>query len=132
VSNESPVTTPEIIAKHPVAWLQPLPEGYKISLWRWILLPATALMLKRNKGVWVSGELKLLPDCIQFTQSRVVKSARRPGIDWKLPLADIRNIATAKGVASETVEIEHANGTLKLMTVRSEEFVDRIRQAIRA
>jgi len=130
VSNESPVTTPEVLAKHPVAWLQPIPEGYKIPIWRWILLPATALMLKRNKGVWVSGELKLLADSIQFTQTRMIKSARNPGIDWKLPLADIRNITTSKGVASETLEFEHDTGTIKFMTVRSEEFVAKVRQAI--
>jgi len=107
-----------------------MPEGYKIPIWRWVLLPATALMLKRNKGVWVSGEMKLLADSIQFTQARVMKSARNPGIQWRMALSDIRNITTSKGVASETVEIEHSNGTLKLMTVRSEEFISKIRQAI--
>lgn len=131
MSNESTVSTPDVIAKHPVAWLQPLPEGYKISILRWILLPATALMLKRNKGVWVSGELRLLPDSIQFVQSRLVKSARRPGIEWKLPLADIRDITTSKGVASETVTVEYATGSLKLITVRSEDFVNQIRQAMK-
>ena len=130
MSLESPPSTPEILAKHPVAWLQPMPEGYKIPIWRWVLLPATALMLKRNKGVWVSGEMKLLADSIQFTQARVMKSARNPGIQWRMALSDIRNITTSKGVASETVEIEHSNGTLKLMTVRSEEFISKIRQAI--
>jgi len=123
------LNNPDPIAKHPVAWLQPMPDGYKIPLWRWILLPATALMLKRNQGVWVSGELMLFPDRIQFVQSKMIKT-RSGGTQWELSLAKVIDITKQKGIASETIEIHSTGGTLKLMTVRSDDFIAQLNQAI--
>lgn len=123
------MNNPDPIAKHPVAWLQPMPEGYQIPLWRWILLPATALMLKRNRGVWVSGELMLFPGKIRFAQSKMMKT-RSGGTQWKLSLAKVTDITRQKGIASETIELHSTGGTLKLMTVRSDEFIAQLKQAI--
>lgn len=124
------MNNPDPIAQHPIAWLRPMPEGYKIPLWRWLLLPATALMLKRNRGVWVSGALKLMPDSVHFTQAQMMKSSRVPPQEWVIPLKDINDITMQKGIASETIEIHYTGGKLKLMSVRSDDFIAQIRQAI--
>jgi hypothetical protein len=119
------------ITKHPVAWLQPMPQGFKIPIWRWILLPATALMLKRNGGVWISGEVSLFDDQIVFAQSRMIKS-RSPAAQWALPLPEIGDVIVRKGIASETIELHQPSRIVKLISVRSEEFVARLRQTIAA
>jgi len=114
----------------PAAWLRPLPAGQAIPIWRWVLLPATTLMLKRYGGVWVSGELKLLPGSLHFAQSRLVKSSRTPPAVWSIPLATISDVTVQKGVLSETLEIRHAGTLTKMMTARSADFVAQLNQAI--
>lgn len=118
------------IAAIPIAWLRPLPEEYRIPVWRWILVPATTLMLKRNRGVWLSGQLQLMPDRVRFIQSRLVKSSRSLPAEWSIPLGDIAGVEMQKGMASETLEIRHSGGTVRLMSARSSDFVDRLKQAI--
>lgn len=127
---EEMLATEAPIARHPAAWLQPLPEGYTIPLWRWILLPATALMLRRNKGVWVSGELQLLPDRLRFTETRMSKSSRNPLRTWEILFTDIRDLRVKKSLAAETVEIDRGNAMTRLMTVRSDDFMARVREAL--
>ena len=114
----------------PAAWLRPLPEGYTIPIWRWMLLPATAIMLRRYRGVWITGELRLTPDHVSFTQAKMIKSATRPPEAWNIPLESISNVAVQKGMMSETIEIRFSGGTVKLMTARSSEFVARLNQAV--
>lgn len=118
------------IAKHPAAWLRPLPEGYRIPVWRWVLLPATAIMLKRTGGVWVSGELNLMHDRLVFTESKLVKSRRNPPGKWDLALDLISNVTIKPGIASETIELQLPGEILKLMSVRSAEFVEHLNRAI--
>ncbi|MCR6672159.1 hypothetical protein [Devosia ginsengisoli] len=117
------------VASIPAAWLKPFPAGYKIPLWRWIVLPATTFMLKRNGGVWLSGTLALADGKLQFTQTRLTKS-RAPLDSWAVPLADIADIGVEKRMASERVEIRHSRGTIKLMLVRSMDFVAQLQQAV--
>lgn len=115
----------------PVSWLQPLPEGYKIPIWRWILLPATALMLKRQNGVWRNGTLHLDSDKLRFEQARLVKSAQgAPG--WSIPLGDISGISFTPGTLSERLELSTKDTQIRFMTVRAEPFVDRLRAAVAA
>lgn len=114
----------------PAAWLRPLPEGYKIPLWRWIILPAGALMLRRNGGVWVNGALALTGDGLQFTQTRMIKRAGAQPPGWTLPLARISNIEVVKGLASETLLVHHSGTAARLMTVRAEDFIASLRNAI--
>lgn len=123
------VSTP--VAAIPVAWLKPLPDGYKIPAWRWIVLPATTIMLKRNGGVWISGMLALLNDEVHFTQTKLTKSTRTPPAQWSVALADIANVSLEKGLASEKIEILYARGSIKLMSVRSLDFVALLQQALR-
>ena len=113
----------------PAAWLRPLPAGYQIPLWRWLLLPATALMLKKSGGVWINGDLELTRAEVRFTQTKAVKLSNAPVESWALALDDIANVAVSKGLASETLLIEHAGGTEKLLTARSDAFVGRLRSA---
>ena len=113
----------------PAAWLKPLPASYKIPLWRWIVLPATTLMLKRNGGVWLSGTLSLATDNLQFVQTRLTKS-RIPPDSWSIPLAEIADIGVEQRMASERVDIRHSRGTIKLMLVRSADFVAQLQQAL--
>jgi len=127
--NSPDPTAQQPITKHPVAWLRPMPEGFKIPIWRWILLPATALMLKRHGGVWISGEASLFHDKLVFAQSRMIRS-RTPAVQWALPLPEISDVIVRKGIASETIELHQPNRIVKLMSVRSEEFVARLREAI--
>ena len=114
----------------PAAWLRPLPTGQTIPIWRWVLLPATTLMLKRYGGVWVSGEMMLLPGSLRFAQSRLVKSSRTPPAAWSIPLEAISDVAVQKGVMSETIEIRHGDTLTKMMTARSADFVAQLNQAI--
>lgn len=122
-------TTP--VASIPAAWLKLLPQGHKIPLWRWIVLPATTVMLKRNGGIWVSGTLSLTEDSLRFVQTRLAKSGNPPD-SWAIPLADIADIAVERRMASERIDIGHARGATKLMSVRSEDFIARLRQATTA
>ena len=115
----------------PAAWLKPLPANYKIPLWRWIVLPATTLMLKRNGGVWLSGTLSLATDNLQFVQTHLTKS-RIPPDSWSIPLAEIADIGVEQRMASERVDIRHARGSIKLMLVRSADFVAQLRRALPA
>lgn len=126
------MTAESPVAALPVAWLRPLPQGYVIPLWRWLILPATAFMLKRNGGVWVSGELKLMPSRLEFSQSRLIKSSRIPPMQWSIPLDGVSDVAVKKGITSETVEIRHPGETIKLMTARSADFLAKLDQAISA
>jgi len=121
------LSDPEIVASVPAAWLRPLPDGYEIPLWRWVVLPATTIMLKRNAGVWVNGTLDLLPESLRFTQTRLSKA--KPPETWTLPLADISDVDVEKGLASEKIELRRAGRPVKLMAVRSAEFVALLRQA---
>lgn len=114
----------------PVAWLRRTPAGYTIPVWRWILLPATALMLKRNGGVWMTGDLELTADELRFTRAKAVKLASTPMESWALAVSDIVNVHVHKGLASETLLIEHAGGTEKLLTARSGGFVEQLRSVI--
>lgn len=116
----------------PVSWLRPLPEGYKIPIWRWVLLPATAIMLKRQGGVWMSGALEITEDELRFSQTHMVKSARTPAIRWGIKLADISAINVQPGMVSETLQVEYSAGSVKFMTVRAGEFIERLRAAVPA
>jgi hypothetical protein len=116
----------------PVSWLRPLPEGYKIPIWRWVLLPATAIMLKRQGGVWMSGTLEIGDEELRFAQSQMVKSARNPAINWGIKLADISSINVASGMVSDTLQVEYSGGSVKFMTVRAGDFVSRLRAAVPA
>lgn len=124
------MTTETSSTSIPAAWLKRLPEGYAIPIWRWLLLPATAIMLKRQGGVWISGTLTLAGEELRFSQNKLIKSSRVPPEAWTLSLADITDVVLAKGFASETLEIHAPAGVVKLMTARSAEFVDKVKQAI--
>jgi hypothetical protein len=113
----------------PAAWLRPLPEGYKIPIWKWILLPAGAVMLHHSRGVWVSGDLSLRTDDICFSATRMLKSANAAAAEWNIRLADISNVTMKKGVASETIEIYHSGGIAKMMSARSADFVAALNRA---
>lgn len=115
----------------PVSWLQPMPEGYKIPLWRWILLPATVLMLKRQKGVWRNGTLHLDDEKLRFEQTRLIKSAQGAS-GWSIPLGDISDISFTPGTLSERLEISTRNIQVRFMTVRAEPFVERLKAAVAA
>ncbi len=116
----------------PVAWLKPIPEGYRIPLWRWLLVPATVLMLKRRGGVWISGTLTLAEDDLRFTQTKAIKTKSTQLEEWTVPLGQITDLTVAPGFASETLRITHANGVHKLMAARSEDFVAGLRKALSA
>lgn len=118
---------PAIVASVPAAWLKLLPEGYEIPIWRWVVLPASTIMLKRNAGVWINGTLELLPESLRFTQTKLTKA--KPPERWAVPLADISAIDVEKAFASEKIELRHSRGTIKLMSVRSAEFIALLRQA---
>jgi hypothetical protein len=113
----------------PAAWLKPLPDGYAIPLWRWIVLPATTFMLKRNGGAWISGTLALQGGKLNFTQARLGKS-RNPPDSWTISLADVADISVDKRLASERIELRHSRGPISLMAVRSADFVIQLRQAL--
>lgn len=113
----------------PVAWLRPLTPGYKIPLWRWILLPASAIMLKRNRGVWVSGGLQLSESELIFAQAKGLGLSRTPPASWSLPLSDITGLTVHKGIASETLELIYRGQPVKIMTVRAETFIAELRAA---
>lgn len=114
----------------PIAWLKPVPEGYQIPLWRWVLVPATVLMLKRNGGVWISGTLSLTDGELHFLQSKAIKTKSTPLEEWTVPLGEITDLTVAPGFASETLRITHSGGTHQLMTARSDDFVAGLRKAL--
>lgn len=117
-------------ASLPVAWLKPIPKDYQIPMWRWVLLPATAFMLKRSGGVWINGTLHLTAIDLSFTQVKAIKTSRTMFETWSIPLTTITDVAHTKGVASETIEIRHPEGVAKLMTARSGNFVVQLQSAI--
>lgn len=119
------------VAKLPIAWLRELPEGYQIPLWRWILLPFAAWMLKRTGGVWISGELRLMQSRIEFVPSRLIKS-RGPSETWMIQLQDIEDVDVQKGIASERLKLRHDGRSTTLMAARSAEFVAQLTRAINA
>ena len=119
------------VATIPAAWLKPLPDGYAIPLWRWIVLPATTFMLKRNGGAWISGSLVLHDGSLSFTQARLGK-LRNPPDSWTISLADVTEISVDKRLASERIELRHSRGPIRLMAVRSADFVAQLRQALPA
>jgi hypothetical protein len=123
------LTTPTPAAI-PVAWLKPIPPGYRLPVWRWILLPASALMLKLYRGVWISGQLELHEESLRFVQTSALPIKRRPAEHWTLALKDIRELDLRPGFGTETIELHHAGGVAKLMSARSEAFVARIRAAL--
>lgn len=116
----------------PVAWLRPLPANYEIPLWRWIVLPATTIMLRRNGGVWMNGTLTLSADTLHYKQTQLTKAARQPPAQWTIPLAGIDAIHLEKRLASERLEIQHADQVVKLMAVRAHAFVEQLRSAVSA
>ena len=119
------------VAAIPAAWLKPLPNGYAIPLWRWIVLPATTFMLKRNGGAWISGTLMLQGDNLNFMQTRLGKS-RNPPDSWTISLADVADISVDKRLASDRIELRYSRGAIRLMAVRSGDFVAVLQQALDA
>lgn len=113
----------------PVAWLKPLPEGYRIPAWRWLLLPATTLMLKRNRGVWINGTLSLRETDLHFAQAKAIKTKLTLLEEWTLPLEGT-DLTVIPGFASETLVITRGNETYRLMAARSGEFVAELRRAL--
>lgn len=107
-----------------------MPEGHRIPLWRWLLLPATALMLKHQGGVWMNGTLELTGEDLRFAPVRLIKSAKSPPESWSIPLGQISDVTTVKGIASETIEVHHAIGVAKFMTAKSGTFVEELKQSI--
>lgn len=94
-------------------------------------MPATALMLKRQNGVWINGTLELLNDEIRFSQSRLVKSkAKSNGASWSVPFNEIADVSLKPGTLSEILEIEAKGVRIKMMTVRAGEFVERLKAAV--
>lgn len=114
----------------PVAWLKPMPEGYRIPLWRWLLVPATALMLKRNRGVWISGTLSLTDDDLHYVQSKAIKTKSTLLEEWTVQLDQITDLTVTPGFASETLAVTHRGETHRLMAARSGEFVAELRGAL--
>lgn len=114
----------------PVAWLKPMPEGYRIPLWRWLLVPATALMLKRNRGVWISGTLSLTDDDLHYVQSKAIKTKSTLLEEWTVPLDQITDLTVTPGFASETLAVTYMGETHRLMAARSGEFVAELRGAL--
>lgn len=78
----------------------------------------------------MSGELQLLPDRLRFTETRMSRSSRNPLRTWEIVFADIRDLRVKKGLAAETVEIDRGNAMTRLMTVRSDDFMARVREAL--
>lgn len=120
------------VSSIPVAWLKPIPEGYRIPLWRWLLVPATALMLKRSGGAWISGTLSVEDGDLHFIQTKAVKTKSMQLEEWFVPLRDITDLTVAPGFASETLRITYSGGAHKLMTARSDDFVAGLRKALPA
>ena len=114
----------------PCAWLKPFPEGYKIPVWRWFVVPASALMLRRNGGVWVSGQLTLADDGLVFTQTRAINLSKAPVESWTIPLPTISDISLSQRFASDTLALTHGDFTTRIMTVRATDFIARLRQAV--
>lgn len=112
----------------PAAWLNPLPAEYKISFWRWILLPASAWMLHRNSGQWVGGEFSIRSSDVHFAQKGLIKTGK--SAEWSIPITRIHGIDFKKKIASEIIEIHHADGTTKIMSVRAEDFVEILRASV--
>ena len=124
------MTKPPSASSIPVAWLKPIPEGYRIPLWRWLLVPATVLMLKRSGGVWISGTLSLTDGSLHFTQTKAIKTKSMQLEEWSVPIGEITDLTVAPGFASETLRITHSGGTHKLMAARSDDFVAGLRKTL--
>lgn len=118
------------VSSIPVAWLKPIPEGYRIPLWRWLLVPATVLMLKRSGGVWISGTLSVEDGDLHFMQTRAIKTKSMQLEEWTVPLGEISDLTVAPGLASETLRITHSTGVHKLMAARSDDFITGLRKAL--
>lgn len=58
------------------------------------------------------------------------RSSRNPLRTWEIVFADIRDLRVKKGLAAETVEIDRGNAMTRLMTVRSDDFMARVREAL--
>lgn len=113
----------------PAAWLRTAPPGYRLPVWRWILLPATALLFKMYGGSWVNGQLQLTADSLNFIQTRTPLS-RGPALNWSIKLDDITDVGFGKAMASERIIVAHAGGTATLMVLRSQDFAEKIRRAL--
>lgn len=123
---------PAPVATIPGAWLKPLPKGYKFPMWRWIVLPATTIALRKNGGAWVNGKFDLLDDRLQFTQTGLSKNPGRNALTWGVLLTDIHAVSARKGFGCEIIDVSYAGGALKLMGVKSLDFVARLQQAVAA
>lgn len=124
------MSTAAPLATIPVSWLKRTPPGYSLPIWRWILLPATALMLKYYGGVWINGDLRLSKDAIGFIQTKAVPIASKSLEAWSVPLREVSAVTLSKGTVSDTIEIHHPGGVHKLMSARSEQFVAQVRAAL--
>jgi hypothetical protein len=114
----------------PAAWLKLAPTGYQIPLWRWLVLPASTFVLKKRGGVWTNGDLAIEGEELRFTQVTALKLSKLPTLSWTIPLSEISGVETSKGMASETLSITHQRGVEKLLTARSQDFVDHLRTVI--
>lgn len=121
---------PHNTASIPVSWLRRMPEGYKQPLWRWILLPASALMVRHYGGTWSSGVLELRETALFFTPTKASALFTRGLTAWQIPFGDIRDVEFNRGAASETILIHHTHGTEKILSARSEPFFNALREAI--
>lgn len=112
----------------PAVWLHRFHPGYKLPLWRWILLPATTFMFHRNQGVWVSGNLQAGEEGLTFAPVKL--SANKSATTWTLQWSEIHDIAFAPGIAMDRITIRHETGTHSLQSARSGPFFERAKERI--
>jgi hypothetical protein len=113
------------------AWLKPMPKGYKIPLWRWIFLPALTVMLKRDGGSWVMGEVTATADTLSFGQTAKTKTKSGPGEAWELNFAEISEVTLKGGMAQDRITITHSEGTKTLIAIKAADFVAQLQNRIR-
>lgn len=114
----------------PVSWLRRVPEGYRQPLWRWFILPASALMVRHYGGAWVSGVLQIGDTGLLFSPNKASAFLGKGVIPWQLPFSDIAEVDFKRGKISETILIRHRTGTEKILSARSEPFFHQLQAAV--
>lgn len=122
----------ESIASIPVTSLRRTPPGYRQPLWRWVVLPASAILQHHYGGVWISGDLQLAEDELRFLPTKLGAKFHRSPEAWTLPLGAITEVRCTRGMAMETIDVHHEDGVRRLKSVRSLAFVERLQEAVSA
>lgn len=94
--------------------------------------PAVALTRAMYKGLWVGGRVTLTSTEYHFHPNDMNRSMHEGPIDFVIPLVDITDVTTRRGLVTSLVIVRASGYEFKIRCYGARRFADRVRAAVAA